>query len=761
MTTDRSRGLLIGTEVALVCVTLATVYGFRRLFVDASFAAEVMGAALVSHGLVALTRRAGWGIGRSALVSLVGLILFTSWLWYPDTTAYGVPTGATLDALRVDADGAWAVFRDVVAPAPVETGFVIALTLGIWLAAFLADWAAFRLWSPVEAVVPAGALFLFASLLGADEGRVAAACVFLGAVVAFELLHHVTKQLTTRHWINADADQGGRSLVAGGAVIGALAVLTAALVGPALPGAEDPAVIEWRDIGDDTPARVTVSPMVSIRSQLVDQPDVEVFTVESDEPAYWRLTALDQFDGDIWKSSGSFEDVSGELPRTPGPESPSRTLTQRFEIDALAALWLPAAFQPVTVDVPDAEVVYEAASSTLIVSNDRPTSDNLTYEVTSAVPAPDPAALVTDGEPPADIAERFLGLPAGFDPELTELARTITLGAADDYARALALQDWFRTNFIYDDQVALNHDIDSIEAFLEERRGYCEQFAGTYAALARSIGLPSRVAVGFTWGDQDPENPRRFVVTGRHAHAWPEVWLNGVGWVPFEPTPGRGNPQAEQITGTPAAQAAPVDGTDPSLPATTGTTPDSVPVPDTVAPAPDPETLVDTGTGTTTGAGGEGRAWWATVGLAALAAAAVGAVYGLVVITLKRDRARRRRHAVQGAGDRVRLAWTEATEHLSVAGVTKRASETHAEYVARVAAVSDLPGDTLDRLATLAAAADYADRPPSDAEAVEAEHATDHIETWVHRVTSGRERIVALLDPRPILPQRRARVVPG
>src|SRR5690606_19777157 len=85
----------------------------------------------------------------------------------------------------------------------------------------------------------------------------------------------------------------------------------------------------------------------------------------------------------------------------------------------------------------------------------------------------------------------------------------------------------------------------------------CEQFAGAFAAMARSIGLPARVAVGFTQGETDPAEDGLYVVRGEHAHAWPEVYLAGAGWVAFEPTPGRGMPFAESYTGVEPAQAAP------------------------------------------------------------------------------------------------------------------------------------------------------------------------------------------------------------
>lgn len=77
-----------------------------------------------------------------------------------------------------------------------------------------------------------------------------------------------------------------------------------------------------------------------------------------------------------------------------------------------------------------------------------------------------------------------------------------------------------------------------VSEFLAQRRGYCEQFAGTYAAFARAVGLPSRVVVGYTPGELRDDG--RYYVQGKHAHAWPEIYFDGVGWVPFEPTPGRG-----------------------------------------------------------------------------------------------------------------------------------------------------------------------------------------------------------------------------
>jgi transglutaminase-like putative cysteine protease len=801
MSTRPADGFTIAAEVALAAVSVATVFAFSRLFVDNSYFLPVAGAAVASHVVSATCRRLGWTVGRSALVSALGLVLVITWIEYLDTTAFGVPTRATAEALNADADQAWATFQDVLAPAPVETGFVIALAIALWASAFLADWAAFRLWSPVEAVVPSVALFLFGALLGAEQDEIVATAVFLAALLAFQLLHHTAKQLTTRHWINADTAAGGKSLVLAGSFMALLALGAALLAGPQLPGAEQPAVVDWREVGDDNPARVTVSPMVSIRSQLVNQPDVEVFTVEADEPAYWRLTALDTFDGDIWKSSGSFEEAGEELPRE-GPSVPGeRSLEQRVTIEALDSLWLPAAFQPTHLQADGADVVYEAETSTLIVSSELETSDGLTYEVTSVDPTLDAALLDGPGETPPEVAERFLDLPDDFDPALVDVAEGIVAEATTPYQQALALQEYFQGGFRYNDQVELSHDIDSIQQFLEVREGYCEQFAGTFAAFARAVGIPARVAVGFTWGDQDATNERLYHVTGRHAHAWPEVWLPAVGWVPFEPTPTRGNPQAVDVTHVAPDQADPPVGVGvgPTTPTTDGPTTST-----SIAGAPVPP--IDRGLDTGGGGTGDPRSFVRDSQLLArflgvLAALAIAVAFYAAAITvlmrIHRRRAvdrilrstgpdpsqreeRRRRSPVDaptspdgpqpgdhGAGSgtrastqRARLAWFDALEHLAVAGLVRLPSETPHEFGSRVLACTDIDPTTIDALVTLEVAATYGVHAPEEAAVEAAERAVDDVAAWVHSNTSLWQRVRYRLDPRPLLP-RRQRVMPA
>jgi hypothetical protein len=138
--------------------------------------------------------------------------------------------------------------------------------------------------------------------------------------------------------------------------------------------------------------------------------------------------------------------------------------------------------------------------------------------------------------------DRFLQLPLGIPAEVQRIAKQIVGKAPTHYDEALALQDWLRdpTEFTYSTDVADSvgdaNGARAIAAFLDTRRGYCVHFASTMAVMARQLGIPARVAVGFTAGTRDAKG--RMVVTLHDAHSWPELYFEGAGWVAFEPTPG-------------------------------------------------------------------------------------------------------------------------------------------------------------------------------------------------------------------------------
>jgi len=328
----------------------------------------------------------------------------------------------------------------------------------------------------------------------------------------------------------------------------------------------------------------------------------------------------------------------------------------------------------------------------------------------------------------------------------------------------LALQDWFRDEFTYETDVDYRSDADPVAAFLDRREGFCQQFASAYALMARSLGLPARVAVGFTQGDavDGTDGSTTYVVRGRHAHTWPEVHFDGVGWVPFEPTTGRGNPQAVDYTGVEPAQAEA-----PTAEATTTTTTTSTTLPIDA----DTATTVPSGQVNAVGARGNdatddgGSSWWRQSILLAVTLAAVP--MALLALGRRRRRSALRRDA---DGGRIAAAWAGALTDLSTIGIVPTVSETPLEFADRVATVplldgaapsgdDDLPEDADPRtlvsafrlLATLETARRWAPRRtehdlvatsghPDDPELRAAEDAADQVHRVVGSMSSRHRR---------------------
>jgi transglutaminase-like putative cysteine protease len=124
---------------------------------------------------------------------------------------------------------------------------------------------------------------------------------------------------------------------------------------------------------------------------------------------------------------------------------------------------------------------------------------------------------------------------------VSDLATEVTAEATTDADKMIALQNWFTSEFNYDPTVPASDD--AIEMFLETRSGFSEQFASTLAVMARTLGIPSRVAVGFTPGNLNADGS--YSVLGKNTHTWPEIWFDGIGWIPFEPTPQHAIPGAQ------------------------------------------------------------------------------------------------------------------------------------------------------------------------------------------------------------------------
>lgn len=329
------------------------------------------------------------------------------------------------------------------------------------------------------------------------------------------------------------------------------------LLAPALPQLVEPRVAlnvellnRWQD--PDAPALgpVMVDDSVSVRRALLEQSDTEVlrYTTTSTDPSYLRLRTLNSFDGETFRATASGEGVDLGLDAFSTARDDGRTLgdasadVTRMQIQSYAGDRLPVPENLRRLDADD-PALQDALSLDPVSGEARTGAAAMglvgqQYEILSEPTAATPDQL--RAVPAAQLRAPFeTGYTSSDEvPQVAaDLAEEVAANAGADNAfdTALAYQDYFRNTFAYSLTVTTPPGADPLESFLEDRIGYCEQFASAFALMMISQGYPTRVVIGFTAGDVDGEER---TVTARNAHAWPEVWFGPEhGWVQFEPTP--------------------------------------------------------------------------------------------------------------------------------------------------------------------------------------------------------------------------------
>lgn len=291
-------------------------------------------------------------------------------------------------------------------------------------------------------------------------------------------------------------------------------------------------VVAGRDPDSLAPA-AGESPLDMIRSPLAAGADVEVFRVRADAASYWRLTTLPGFDGERWFAPAN---ELGYIGDDDGGAREGRELRQEIEIRALTGTLVPVAPEPVNATATD-DLRWSQALGALVAMTELAPGDRFDVVSTSPEFTAEELRAATTNDPPAS---GYVDLPDTVPASLLRTVDAVTAGAATDYDRLVVLQRWFQAEFEYSTDVQTGHGYAAIETLLRTRVGSNEQFASTFAVLARTLGIPSRVAVGFTSGELRSDG--WYSVANRNSHAWPEIWFDGIGWTPFEPTPPRNAP---------------------------------------------------------------------------------------------------------------------------------------------------------------------------------------------------------------------------
>jgi transglutaminase-like putative cysteine protease len=739
--------------LALAALSTAAVLTLGRVFASGRFVLPAVGAVLLAHLLGFVARTRGWSLIDALSLSMSGLAVYLIWFQAPHTTLYGIPTADTFRVLADRlGDGVYEL-RTAVVPAPAASGAIVLSVVVVWVMAATADALAFWHRATIGAVAPALALFVWASTLGTDSLATRTTAGFLVAALLFLLLQQQSLVGRGRTPFSGRRVRAGTTAVTLGALAGAVVVVGALVVGPALPGADADPLIDVRGLGPGDRSYRVEPPLARIGEDFVARGRVEVFTVRSPREDYWRVAALDRYEstnGGEWTLAAQGNDEVQDGLHEPVDSS---VLRQQFHITGLADRWLPAAYEPVQVEGGDDPLVVKASST--LVSNRSDVKD-LTYTVGSRLPpgTVDPLNTAqvdgTNAPLPADM-RGYTRLPADFPTDVRDTALAVTAGAATPYDRARALEQFFldpAQGFHYSLDVDLGPDAQSqnaISQFLQSRTGFCVQFASSFTAMARAAGLPARVAVGYTPGRYD-SIARLYRVTSEDAHAWGEVWLAGVGWTRFEPTPDSDLPGGSRLPGgarvaTPSAPSTPTPAT--STPV--GSTPTT-----SAAPAPRGTAQVDIDA-PAAGRGRGGLAFDWKIVMALLAGVIVGAVGVAVAIILAKRRRRGRRRDDPDPAAAITGAWEEVLDRLGEAGVERQPARTPIELAElapeRVPAAAGAP---LRHLAENYTAARYGSLTPDAEVAKQAWRDAGSVSAALRAGASVRERWRRRLDPTPL-----------
>jgi transglutaminase-like putative cysteine protease len=725
----------------MLLIAVAIGFAFGRVFQGRSTTVLLLAAgALSALVAVAFERR---GVTLTVLVGLAILVVGITLLFFRDTTWYGLPTLETLRAAGETAAEVGEQARIQISPAPPIAPLVLASLLAVWAAVFSTHALAFRAGSPILALVPPLALIAFADSVLEEFEKPIYGILFLVAGLAVLFADGLRRVQGwgpvwngpgRRDRLLPTAGFQARRLTAG--------VIAVAVVAPfVVPGFGSKGVIELDDIG--RPAGSGVSILVSMAATLRGGEARNLFDVEAPVPSYYRLTALEEFDGVEWSHGDSDvrEVESGSTFMVPPTDA--EPFTQRFTLlDDYADVggletYLPVGYAPTSVEA-EGDLTWEVDTQSVRVSGGLEEGDEFLAQSTYLTPDPD-ALRRTEVVPGLD--PTLTELPAGLPTGIRDIAVEWTAGVETDFDAIMAIEDRLTSgSFRYSTDVTPREDSGSILEFLTtERRGFCQQFATAMAVMLRSLGIPARVAVGFTQGQDRPGDT--FRISTKNYHAWVEVPFAGYGWLAFEPTPSRENPTAASYLNP--------ETDDPGCPS-------GRPCP-SASPRPSPSVSADVPcdvrgveggcTATPTAAPGAGTALpgqtpWALLGVVA---ALLLVVLGFLAVPFARWLRRRRTLRRAGSSPRrlILANYDVLSQRAAVAGLARRPDETPAEWERRLLASGRVDAEDLERLTRLAVRAAYAPDEPSPDDALDAAADAQQVSKVLQRSVPMPERVRA------------------
>jgi transglutaminase-like putative cysteine protease len=656
----------------------------------------------------------------TAAGALVGLLALTVG-YGADTALLGIiPSPETVTRLAQLTNDAWGEIAVQSLPASPELSIVFLIAISCIGLALLGD-LALRI-APALTALPILILLVIPVAVRPD---IAEPYWYVLAAIGYLALLRIGRRRAT-----------GATMI----VLGAMVIVGSFVVSGIFPPVEQ------------SPDQVTsggvstgINPLINLGDDLRRGAPVTAvsYTTSNNQAVYLRLATLDTFDGRSWTPTLIGPKAKNSLSAFPAPVGLTTAVkrskqTAAVTVGGIQGNWLPVPYPTTKVTGATGTWFWEAEG--LSVRSTDTSVGGQTYSASFLDVQPDLAQLRSSSTNQT-VSKSYLGLPARLPSIISQTAKSVAASATTDYDRALALQAYFRSDlFTYSTTapVAQGYDgtgADVVAEFLQKKAGYCVHFASAMAIMARVLGIPSRVAVGFQPGQPTVKNGQTvFTVSTHDLHAWPELYFQGIGWLRFEPTPGRGDLPSYS---DPAAVAQlPTDSpTDASTTAPTATANPSA------AAGRDLPTDQANNSGGSAAGGFNAAPLVLLILLALLLAVGLAPAVGRLLVRWRRER------AIARGRDPATNAWAEVRDTARDHGWLAPETETAREFAARLSMVL---ADDSDRIAGFRGNVESAAYGPPDAASLSLPELRA-VRRAIARSVSPRERLRAVFLPASLL----------
>lgn len=543
--------VLVATTATVAGGMLLTTLPLSSVFTDWGWLSASIGCGLPYLLIVMALRYFGRPRWWHSALGLLVTLLTVLWVFVPQHLWAGIvptpSTGHDIGALVRQA-------RDSMQSehAPVHSTTALRLLVAAALAGLLCltDVLGVLLRRPLLAAAP---LLEVLAVASATSSKSANPIWFAAAAVGFLLILLAGTRLQDRTWgpsVDGSAGRlgGGRRM----AVTGIVAALVVPLLLPSVPSnlLARAAHHNGTGLGNGPGAgQLVLSGLASLRGSLQRPTPTALFQVQvepGDTPYYIRQIVADEYTSDGWQPSGNkFTEPSdiplgaGTYPYDPSTPDFSRVFSYpaQFRLLALGGDTLPILSNPARIA--NVQPGSWNAHTGSVVGASLKRNMSYTEQVRQLAPTTQQMQAAPNWVPDdPNLQAQYLQLPSNLPAQVRQLAARITDGQNNAFDKALAISQYFKDSkngFSYSLNVPADDGNGALVSFLDQKRGYCQQYAAAAAVLMRAVGIPTRVIIGYT--HHTPDDKGVFTVSTSDAHAWVEVYFPTIGWIPFDPTP--------------------------------------------------------------------------------------------------------------------------------------------------------------------------------------------------------------------------------